>query len=525
MENEFYSAVEDARRIEKKALSYSAYGGSIEISRDIDLNPKDYADYDYTTMVNLYQRTEKIIKASGIRLYGPAPKLDKKAAAKTQEIESKVKEITGEALKGAREISEGLKKKPIETKPPATEEPAEKPEEIEFEALGEIPEPEEKHEEKELELEALEPEIHKELEIEEEKEREPEKIEPLEPALEEEKEEKPERIAEEARPQEKEKPAPAGPAFVPPQIRERAEQAGSRKYDEIEERIMATLGEKADEASLKKKMLELTKGLFKEKSMQRREQITTEITVLKNMLRKRMQEPRKTITDKDARSRLLETIVSTQKTELASTKDKVLTEYRHQVEKLKMDFMDNLAQVPEEEEKKRKAAYEKFVFDLTSLSEKLPGVIEKYLSYASEKHMTELEKLESSLGKGEKGVAKDAKKRRAEIRTMYKKEFDSAKNIIRKNIDAAIESGSHAVFKEEKPQKEEDIQAIVEKISNLDDGTLLYFLHGADPDFYKRYERKHLSKQEAIFKAKELMAREKGLSEDMVSKYFSDTEG
>ena len=45
-----------------------------------------------------------------------------------------------------------------------------------------------------------------------------------------------------------------------------------------------------------------------------------------------------------------------------------------------------------------------------------------------------------------------------------------------------------------------------------------------DPDYYKNYERKQISKAEAIFRAKALMAKEKGLSKSMVKKYFSQTE-
>ena len=74
-------------------------------------------------------------------------------------------------------------------------------------------------------------------------------------------------------------------------------------------------------------------------------------------------------------------------------------------------------------------------------------------------------------------------------------------------------------------KKKAKVQELVREINDMDEGTLLYFLHGKDAEFYKKYERKHLSKQEAIFRAKALIAKEKGLSDDMISKYFSDTEG
>jgi hypothetical protein len=108
----------------------------------------------------------------------------------------------------------------------------------------------------------------------------------------------------------------------------------------------------------------------------------------------------------------------------------------------------------------------------------------------------------------------------------YAKEFATARAIVKKQIEFVIEAGSRVVFKAEKvPVAQEKIAELVHEINETDDGTLLYFLHGNDAEFYKNYERKHISKQEAIFRAKALMAKEKGLSDDMISKYFSEIEG
>lgn len=502
---DFDAAVDEAKELEKSALSYTAFRGKIELRKELDMAPSDFADYSYINLINLYERAEKIIKASGLEIYKvPPTPPKKKMVAKTEEIESKVKEITGEALKSAEELGKELEKEPIEEVKP--EEVAKPAEEIEFERLA--------PEEFAPIEEEIPPEIEKPEEIELEKEIEIEKP-----------EEKPEEVKPpEIKPEKKPKAAKP-PTIVPPVLRKRAEEAGSKKFVDTEQQIMATLGEKVDEASLKKKMLELTKELFKEKSVKRRERIKLEITVLKNMLRRKVKAPRKGMEEKEVKGRLLETLIATQIRELASTKDKLLTDYKHQIDTLRMQFQEKAASLPEDDLAGRKEAYEKMVFELTSLAEQLPQAVLKHQNYRKEKHETEMKKLRSSLGKKEEKLMGKADERLETIEKEYAKEFATARAIVKKQIDTVIETSSRIAFKEEKvPVEEAKTQDLIREINDADEGTLLYFLHGKDPDFYRKYERKHLSKQEAIFRAKALMAKEKGLSDDMISKYFSETE-
>jgi len=570
--DEFQDAVEEAKELEKDVLPYTPYKGKIELTRTIDISPGEFADYKFSDLINLYERAGKIIKASGMEMYGvKAPQMPtiakKEAAAKTVEIESRMKQITGEALKSAEVLGRELEKKPIEEarpKPEAGEKPFE--EELELEKLApeefalefeerkpRMPEKEEEKkrpEEKEIEtgkkeeapeISELElPEVEAEKEKKAEEERKPEKEIEIEKAREERKpsavQEKvvtlqPEKPAEKPgiikpMPPPKEERMPERPSGVPPILRERAEEAATKRFDEIEQQVMATLGEKVDEATLKKRMLDLTKELFKEKSMQRRERLKLEITVLKNMLKGEFKPVKKGMEEKEARGRLLETLLSTQMKDVAATKDKVLTDYKHQIDKLKTDFQEKVASMPEDDETGRKKAYESLVFELTSIGEKLPGLLAKYQDYLTQKHQAELRKLRGSLSKGEEKLMKESDDRQKSIEQDYTREFASAKSILKKQIDAVIESTGRVAFKPGKVQaKEAKAQDLVQEINEMDEGTLLYFLHTKDAEFYKRYERKHVSKQEAIFRAKALVARDKGLSDDMVRRYFSDTEG
>jgi hypothetical protein len=318
--------------------------------------------------------------------------------------------------------------------------------------------------------------------------------------------------------------APPAPP-VPPILRERAEQAASRKYLDIEQQITTSLGQEVDDVSLKKRMLSLTKELFKEKSLNRREQIKLEITVLKDMLARKAK-PGGKGGEKEVRGRLLETLVSTQKTELADAKDKILSNYKAQMDTMRQKFQDAVGSLPEGDQAGRKAEFDKLTFQLTSLLEQLPGAVSKYQDYVTQKHESEIRKLKSSLGPGDEQLVKDSDARLKTIDDDYAKEFSAVRAIMKKQIDASIETSGRVAFgKEGVSAKEAKVQDMVAEINEMDDGTLLYMLHGKDPEFYKRYERKHVSRQEAIFRAKEITAREKGLSDDMVRKYFSETEG
>ena len=566
----FEAAVEEAKGIENSASPYTPYKGKIEFSAALDLDPKEYSEYTYHDLINLYERAEKIMKASSglIGVQGApdtkeTPAMKKEIAIKKLEVESKVKELTSAALTSAQALGKEFEKTPMKkeemTKQPVQTTPQE---EIEFDIMSKP----EMELEKELEHEVKPPRLEKEFEREEEHEKAhtdvleieretPKEKEELELDIldeketgereveieereekETKKEEKtgmPEREKEIMTKQEVPKETPVSRAIqpekvsaVPPILRERAEEAAAKKYEGIEQQILSTLGGQVDETSLKKKMLDLTKELFKEKSMQRREGIKLEITVIKDMLTRKVKAaPKKGVSEKEARDRLLETLVSMQKTELSSTKEKILSTYKNRMDLMKQNFQDEIASIPEDDERGRKSAYEKLIFGLTAINEQIPGISSKYQEYVFEKHESEMKKLRSALGKGEERIAQETDDRIKAIEKEYQEEFARVKMIVKKQTDALTETCGRIVFKKEKAKSGETLGAeMISEINETDEGTLLYYLHTKDPEFYKRYERKHLSKQEAIFRAKEMMAREKGLSDGMVRKYFGVTE-
>ena len=524
-EGYFTDAVDEALKIEKKAMKYKAYEGDIHIRRDIDLYPADYVDIDYRDLLNLYERAQKIITAKKMKIYAPGVEPEKvtppekekpisaKEAKKIEEVETRLKGITEEALKKAEEIA-AAGKPPEEKAPPEEEKPPHL--EIELEREKPLP-PEELPSEFDLEFEKP-----PEKEVEEKKPlpSPPISVEPVEEI--EPEEEKP--VIEEAE--------------VLPKILESPDEAAEKKYKRIEEEVVTTIGEKADEKTVKKKMLELTKQLFKEKSFDRREEIKHEIAALKNMLaakktkvgRKVVAKTKKKGAPKEAVAhlQLLHTLAATQDSEMARTREEITSSYRHRIDDLKNKFYDNV--IVGDPEKKKKL-YDELVFELTKLNEQLPDTIEKFRDYTTKKHLAELKKVRETTGPKEKEVLSETDKKIEKIEKNYAGEFDVLKDLISKRIEGVMRAASREAF-EKKPEKERTtveveeakLDDVISEISNLDAGTLLYYLHSKDPQYYKKYERKHVSKSEALSRARTLMAKEKGLNDDITRKYFGSLE-
>ncbi|HSB47322.1 MAG TPA: hypothetical protein VLD37_04855 [Candidatus Bilamarchaeum sp.] len=506
MDEVFAGAVEEAKKLERKIVEYAPYAGDISIDMTLDLEPRDYVDLNYGDLLNSYERVQKIISTAGMGILAQkAEAAPAETSAQTGEVESRLRELTSQTLKQAEEVGKEpiVIQKEAEPAPLEFERPSEPKIEFETKKASEIVPPSMKEE-------AAAPSPVRE-----------------------------ERAAAPA----VEKPAAEAPmekkvivASVPPVLRESPDQAASKRYEQMEEQIRSAVGEKADETTIKKKMLDLTKQLFKEKSFNRREEIKIQITALKNMLAA-AQSPapsrassgaaaKKGARTDDAHAKILDTMLSTHQSEIAQTKDSITDSYNKQIAAIKKKFYEDLSGT--EDAAKRKQIFEGFVFSVTSLVEQLPEVIKKYDDFTSKKHSAELDKLRESLGADEKDLQSSVEERLAYVKKGYAQEFASVKGIIGRDIENLIEVAGNEIFKkaEEKPKEsEERVFETVKEINDTDEGTLLYFLHNKDTDYYKRYERKQISKAEAIFKAKALMAKEKGLDDTAVKKYFSQSEG
>ncbi len=443
----FYAAIDAAKKLETKAIEYTAYSGDVEIREDIDLSPEDFVDLTFDDMVNEYERAQKILSTRKLNIYSDVPK-ETHTTKESMEVESKIKEMTTETLESAEQV----KKEEIVFEKPAEEK-------IEFERPQEAP-------------------VQK----------------MPEPEILEERVELP--VQKEEKPMEK---------VLPPVLAPKAEEA-EHKFDEVEEQINRMLGGKTDEITLKKKMLELTKQLFKEKSHNKRAEIKLQITAIKNMI----------VNSKSSKrdgGAMLKTLVGTQQAEVTTQKDKIIDTYNKKIVEIKNSFYEEIGSIEDIEEKKK--TYEKFVMSVTSLIEKLPEVIAEYQEYSTNKHLKEVEKWKATT-KDRKALA-EAITRMDAIKAEYPKEFGKIKKILAKEIETLVEITGNDLF-----NKPEQVTTIVKEINETDEGTLLYYLHSNDLEYYRKYERKHLSKAEAINRAKQLLAEEKGLDGTTIDRYFKE---
>lgn len=528
-EEDFYTAVELAKQIERKMLQYAPFDGKIEVTPGLDFYPKEYADMDYGELLNYYERIDKVRKASKMNIYAvsgtvstvgtekpeSAIAVTKEAKAMTAEIESKVKAITTTSLENAEEMKAAAPIEKIEEKIRAEEKPEEKEPELgllEFEkpTMTVFGKPEQKIIEK-----TSEKDFSFDLDVPA----------PPQPATFEKPTEKPIEKKEK-----KEMPQPVEERIEETPVVPVPEAPG--KVEELEEHIKREWGGEVDEQKIKKKMLELTKALFKEKSVNAREKIKNEIVALKGLLSKSGPVSAPTTITKATKGAaknvpaaptsyspaLFESLKGSQNSELVTKKDAIVSDVNRQVDLIKKKFQDAVSTA---EGADKRVVYEKFVFELTSLSERMSPLLEQQQVMILQKHNSELERFVAGLPREEKILASKANDRIDEIKVSYKSEFENVKEMLAKQIEALIDRTGAAVFKETQPEtKGAAASQVLAEINETDEATLLYYLHSADPELYKKYERKHISRHEAIHYAKMLMAKDKGLSEELITKYF-----
>jgi len=524
----FSAIVEKAKILEKKALEYTPYQSEITTERSIEFEPAEYLELTYTNMLNMYERTQKIVSTTGMGILSGENNTENriKPSTESEEVESKIREMTTETLKKAEEIS----KEPepvieLEKEVPKQEEP-DITNMIELEPKE--TEKKEEHEPPDIidTIEFEEPEVVPPKKESEEikKPKETKMMAPPEPVLEIEK-------TNEQQPQlEVIEPKHEPKKVMPPVLRESTDELASKKYQQMEEQMRSMLGEITDELTLKKKMLELTKELFKEKTTSRREEIKLQITILKNMLvggPTKKKGKSKAIGTDATHSKLLETILSSQQSEIAQTKDNIIDDYKNKITKIKKKFYEEISTA--DNSKSRKEIYDSFVSAIRVFIQQVPESIAKNKLFLITKHSAELKKLIESATDEDNTTKKKAEETIKQIDTNYDSEFNAVKAIVGREIENLIEVTGNEITKstEEKPSKSDKKMKpldVIKEINEIDDGTLLYYLHSNDQEYYKEYERKRISKAEAIFKAKALMAKEKGLSDIMVKKYFSQIE-
>lgn len=518
MNQEDFSIIsESARKIEKNALPKLQFKGEIEIKSTIDFYPEEMLDLSYPDAINIYERVQKIIRTSSADFYAPAKK-EKAVVKRSMEIEEKVRNITAQEVK---EIQKPVQPIPITTPSKPAEQIS-----LEFETQkGEEPSRIKEEIKTEQESVVFEKESTPEIEKKEDKQNE-EKIE-LEI-------DQPVKKSEDQIPTPKITKVPVPPVSVSIPITEKtpsistlvpdilkAQEHATAKYEDVEAYFTQEWGGQIDENKIKRKMLDLTKELFKEKSSQKRERIKLEIVVLKNMLSNIGQLTQKTkskkVTEQNYNASLFDTLVNTQMYELRDSTGNLSAKYKKSADSLKTQFYEKIKLIDTQDQKSR--LYENFVNALLLINSQAKEEISKTYQYLLEKHKNEVDTFVSSNKSADKNTLEKVDLRKGVLND-YKDSLLATDELVTKYIESIIDAASSEVSAKETNLSERS--SVLSEINTTDEGTMLYYLHSNNPEFYKKYERGHITKSEAIQYSKILMAKEKGLSNDEIKKYFGD---
>lgn len=448
---EFAEAVELVRSLEENALEYELPEARAKAKRRIEFSPQEYSDMSYAEALASYARVEKVIAGSAMlqrEIYGVQPE----APRPEPEVPVVVPAKIGEAAPRKEEV-----------KPTKAE--AAKPR-----AMAPVPAPE---------IEIEEEEKKKELEFEEKRPAEELEFEkPHEAPA-----ERPREI--EIRPMEAPKPPEERPAHkpgiapevslrIPPVLMTSPTESAMDTVEKLEKQFGSEVkaGGKVNKEDAKKRMLELTRELFREKSIDRREEIKKEIVGLKAMLSE-AEGKAKPKTD------IFSVVKNDQEYEVSSAKKAVGEAYESALAPL-LKYYDEEAALGRGAE-----ALPALEGRAAKLREQVANFVENYEAFLVSKHSAELEEIEKR-GKG----TKEMESRERELSASYSAEFASLKNSIWSEIDSAVAKRKGGT----------------EEIS---DEELLSYLQYEEPVDYQRYARGEMTRVQALAEARKKMASKK----------------
>ena len=479
---EFGGATELVAGIEKRALEYKPPEKiPSEFERRMEISPPAFTQMVFLEALASYDRVEKILGAARVeeQLIARPEKLPLPVPKKAKEI-PKPKGAPPEKVpeEAPPEIEFEEEKPAIPAKPPKPAVEGEKVEiPIEFETPPETVELEKTVEEKVEEAKPPPPPV--ELTHEE-----------IAPGV------KKEEAA----------PPPTTPGTLIPEVELSApalilqspEAAAAESLGNLRSQFKAEMkGTKVDKEDIKKRMLELTRQLFREKSVERREQLKKEIVTFKNLI--------------PSAGRVEGDIADA----LRKDQEYDLSTVRKAVESACTAASAPLFKAADEQIAlgKGEQAYSEFTARCGELKDKLNLLTASSQEFLLKKHNAELDALE----KEAKGKSlKEIKKIRGSLPKTYGEHFSSLQSSLSEQIDSEVER--RKVLVAPQPLREKDRTVI--EISGMGDEELLTDLQKEDAAYYNMYSRGEISRTEALARARQILAKKAKLDEATINKYF-----
>ncbi|MGB9719670.1 MAG: hypothetical protein ACPL06_03715 [Candidatus Anstonellales archaeon] len=455
-----------------------------EVSKIFDDAPEDLINLDYADLINIYKKVQKVIEIK-----------QKFQTYEVPETRVSIEAVEKPEVKMVEEIpvARPPPKKPAELPPPPPAKEEERKEEVLKLPEEKIKKPEvpifpkgEEMEEEEKKLEVAIPYIdsHEEVVIE-----------------------------------------------MPKQLSVPVDEAAKRKMEGIVKRYQQA-GE-INKSDVKRKMIELTRELFKEKSAERKAELKAEIVELK-----------KVIEQKEAGRKsegFFEAVVKEQDEDLNNIFSWILTTFNTNFDKINNEYQQAKLVIFDDPAMSAKAD-SLFSSDLESIVLQMTRIIDAYSDYTTKVHVAELEHL-----KGFGGVDTEKIGKRIEyVRLNYPLKFDELKRNIASTVSkakpSAVAAPPSAQVREEKkvavppaeprppvyaPQAEKkeaaggEAKNVLDEIGRMHEGELLHYLSSRDRRVFISYVRGEISKEEAVKQARILLAKERGVSDTLIKTYWS----
>ncbi|MBN2478143.1 hypothetical protein JXB01_02515 [Candidatus Micrarchaeota archaeon] len=462
---DFRSTSEKIYIMENKIIQPSEFKGEVTSDSTVVLSPEEYGDTTYEDMLNMYSRMDKIRKLSERFL--------------------KEEKITGTEKKAAEEAAKNIEKvakehSALEIEEAKAEKPPIEPE-IEMPA---VPAPEEKVPEY-PEKEVVVPKIVKPPEIKEEKP----PIEPVAPL---------EEITAKDLPYIASHKLPILPDYsllsVDP------DKFAEERFREIIQKTSKEVP-KMNKKEIKSRMLELTKQLFREKSSAKREEIKREIVSLKEMLSSPLKGAKK--------PKLKDILIGEQEIEFFNSRREFESLVRKEIRRLRKEFYEVADKIPKEDTENMRKAVSLMTADFNEIKKQASDNAEKISEFFINAHsaMLELASKEEKI-RTEKEIEKIKQYCPAEMSITRRVFSDYADGIIEK---ASYDTGISA---------DENLKPLYQAY-DMSEEQLLNYLQSHLSKKYGEYEQNRITKQEALVYALMKISEEKGLSNELLKKYFS----
>lgn len=505
MTETFEDISDQVSSLEKKLYPPQEFSGELLIRKGVEFSPPEFNKLSYEDVLFFYERMNKVKKtAEKVMKFAPAER-----SRATEEVEQKIQAISREVT--ILEFEEGFhhEAETVEKSISIHETREEK------HPIGEFEIPERKADKK---IKSTELKI-KEEELEQPEE--PEKPVAVEPepktkysAIVFESVVKPKQEAETQTiplvtltkeiPYLSSHETPEFPALS--LLSMKPQQYSDQLYEAISGHSDISTESKTDKATVKIKMLELTKLLFKEKSVHERDRIKKEIIQLKDMLTSSSPTGKKVIPPA-----LSQLVLQATERELYEVSSKLEDLLLIELQKAFHGFAEALSMT--DNNAKKEEEFDLFSDDLEYILKQLNELSTRTEEFLVSAHELLFEKIKSEdLEASEKAKITKVS---TNLEDEYTAHFERLNLLVKKYIELFRAAGKSKAGLE----KNKNFDILLD-VSEQKEEQLLNYLNAKAQAVYSKFYSKEMSKLEALLRARMLLAKEKGLSNELIDKYF-----